>query len=396
MSVTNLPTVDVVLAVRNEARRIGESIESLLAQDYPQALVKIFVADNGSDDETVEVAGRYPVTVVRESKPGSAAARNNAIRSSKADLIAFFDGHCIANKRWINSMCARFEDLRVGGAQARIENAATDPRVIAYLENSGMNSYDHVVEDTVYGRHNVYPWILSGNCMYRRDVVERVGGFDEELPACEDVDLSWKVVLSGYLLVNCPEASVVHWNDDDWQKFVKKSWRQGRGSAVLAKRYLPHGARNAFQPSMIWHEGRDRSLVALKYWGGYRYESARIVAGRSKAARGGELPRVEGETRPAFPWTGQQQMSISPDAIYWFRDDSVSIIVHNPSRSRIVLDQSANLIWRQIAECASREQTIQVMIAKYRITRREAELDLDEFVDELKRSGMIAITRAEH
>ncbi|HUQ47159.1 MAG TPA: PqqD family peptide modification chaperone [Gemmatimonadaceae bacterium] len=394
MSVTNLPTVDVVLAVRNEARRIGESIESLLAQDYPQALVKIFVADNGSDDETVEVASRYAVTVVREHKPGSAAARNNAIRSSKADLIAFFDGHCIANKSWISSMCTRFEDQRVGGAQARIENTATDSRVIAYLESSSMNSYDHVLEDTVYGTHNVYPWILSGNCMFRRDIVERVGGFDEQLPACEDVDLSWKVVLSGYLLVNCPDASVVHWNDDDWQKFVKKSWRQGRGSAVLAKRYLPHGASNAFQPSMIWHKGRDRSMVALKYWGGYRYEAARIVAGRSKAARNEKLPRVAAETRPPFTWIDRQRMSISGDAVYWFRGESVSIIVHNPSRSRIVLDQSADLIWRQIAKGASREQTVQLLISKYRITRCDAEIDLDEFVDELAKSGVVVIDRS--
>jgi cellulose synthase/poly-beta-1,6-N-acetylglucosamine synthase-like glycosyltransferase len=393
MSVANLPTVDVVLAVRNEERRIGECIESLLAQDYPRALVKIFVADNGSDDATVEVASRYPVTVVREWKPGSAAARNHAIRDSKGDLIAFFDGHCIANRRWISSMCTLFEDQRVGGAQARIENAATDTRVIAYLQNSGMDTYDHVLEDTVYGTRNVYPWILSGNCMYRRDVVERIGGFDEKLPACEDVDLAWKVVLSGYLLVNCPEASVVHWNDDDWQKFVKKSWRQGRGSAVLAKRYLPHGARNAFQPSMIWHRGRDRSLVALKYWGGYRYESARIVAGQSTAARNGELPGVAPETRPAFPWTDRVQMSISPNAIYWFRDDSVSIVVHNPTRSRIVLDQSADVIWRQIAECASREETIQLLISNYRIKRRDAEMDLDDFVDELTTSGILETVR---
>lgn len=393
MSVSNLPTVDVVLAVRNEERRIGACIESLLAQDYPQALVNIYVADNGSGDSTVEVASRYPVTVVRERKPGSAAARNHAIRDGKADLIAFFDGHVIANKRWISSMCARFEDLRVGGAQARIENAATDARVIAYLESSGMNSYDHVLEDTVYGTHNVYPWILSGNCMYRRDVLERAGGFDEKLPACEDVDLAWKVVLSGYLLVNCPDASVVHWNDDDWQSFVKKSWRQGRGSAVLAKRYLPHGARNAFQPSMIWHKGRDRSLVALKYWGGYRYESARIAAGRSIAGRNGDLPHVAAETRPVFSWTDRLQMSIAADAIYWFRNDSVSIVVHNPSRSRIVLDQSADLIWRQIAICASREQTIQMLIARYRITRRDAETDLDEFVDELGKAGILEIAR---
>lgn len=394
MSVASRPTVDVVIAVRNEARRIGACIESLLAQDYPQALVKIYVADNGSSDDTVAVASRYPVTVVRESKPGSAAARNHAIHESKADLIVFFDGHCIANKQWISSMCTRFEDSRVGGAQACIENAATDPRVTAYLQSSGMDNYDHVLEDTVYGTHNVYPWILSGNCMYRRDVVESVGGFDEKLPACEDVDLAWKVVLSGYLLVNCPDASVVHWNDDDWQKFVRKSWRQGRGSAVLAKRYLPHGARNAFQPSMIWHKGRDRSLVALKYWGGYRYESARISAGRSKALRNTILPTVVPATRPWFRWTSEQRLQVSTDAIYWFRGPSISIAVHNPSRSRIVLDGSANLIWRHLADESSRDQTLRALSTEYGIKRSDAECDLDEFVSELESSGLVEFAGA--
>lgn len=225
--------------------------------------------------------------------------------------------------------------------------------------------------------------------MYRRDVVEKVGGFDEMLPACEDVDLAWKVVLSGYMLVNCADASVVHWNDDDWPKFVRKSWRQGRGSAVLARRYLPHGARNAFAPSMIWRKGRDRSLVALKYWGGYRYESARISTGRSAAARDTSLPQVSSETRPVFSWTDQQQMSISSDVVYWFRDDGVSIVVHNPSRSRIVLDESANFIWRQIARCASRDKTIRKLSEKYRISHKKAEADLDEFVDELMRAGIL-------
>jgi hypothetical protein len=88
-------------------------------------------------------------------------------------------------------------------------------------------------------------------------------------------------------------------------------------------------------------------------------------------------------------------MSISPDAIYWFRDDSVSIVVHNPTRSRIVLDQSADLIWRNIAECRSREQTIQMLVSKYRITRRDAETDLDEFVDELRRTGILDVTGRE-
>lgn len=386
-----LPTVDVIIAVRNEQRRIGSCLESLITQDYPAELINIFVVDNSSTDSTREVVREYPVHLLRESKSGSAAARNRAFAEGNGELIAYFDGHCIANPQWVSATAARFRDERVGGAQARIDYAATDPRVLGFIESSGLDSHDFVLDITVYGVHNVYPWMLSGNCMYRRSAVAAAGLFDEKLPACEDVDLAWKVVLSGYLLVDCPDASVVHWNDDNWQTFARKSWRQGRGSAVLARRYLRLGASNAFKPSMIWHRQRDRSLITLRYWGGYRYESARIRAGRSTALRQSRLPEVLPSTRPYFDWTGERRLQISTDVIYWPRGSSESIVIHNPTRSRIVLDGSANIIWRQIAVASSRVQTVGALVKEYGIQPDEAEEDIDDFVAELERTELIKI-----
>jgi len=394
-STAGLPTVDVILCVRNESRRIGSSIESLLAQDYPAHLMKIYVSDNGSSDATVDVVLGYPVELLQEPRRGSAAARNRAFAEGTGELVAFLDGHCIANPQWVTSIAAQFDDPRVGGVQACINNTATDPRVLSYLTERGMTNNDRVLKDTVYGAHNVYPWILSGNCMYRRSVVEKVGAFDDTLPACEDVDLAWKVVLAGYLLTYCPDASVVHWNDDDWKTFATKSWRQGRGSAVLAKRYLPHGARNAFEPAMIWGNGRDRSLIALRYWAGYRYESARLSSGRSSAAGGHSLPAIDPATRPAFSWTGSERLAVSTDAIYWLQSDSAAVVVHAPSRSRIVLDATANFIWRRIAIGSAREAVARDLAGHYRIGEEEAKKDLDELVSELLDLGILRSVRGQ-
>jgi hypothetical protein len=252
---------------------------------------------------------------------------------------------------------------------------------------------DIVLEDTVNAAHNIYPWILSGNCMYRRAVVTRADGFDRSLPACEDVDLAWKVVLSGYQLTHCDEASVVHWNDDDWGTFAKKSWRQGRGSAVLAKRYLPHGARNAFEPATIWGHGRDRSLIALRYWAGYRYESGRLSIGRSTASTG-LLPSIDPDTRRVFAWTSSENLRISPAVIYWSVGDSTSAIVHQPTKSRLVLDETANFIWRRIAARLSRDAVVSDMSRTYRIDTNDAGTDLDEFVDELLKIEILEFSHA--
>jgi len=376
------PAVDVIICARNEARRIASCIQSLIAQDYPEELVTIYVVDNGSSDGTTDIVRQFPVTLLEERKTGSAAARNRAFFEGSGDLVAFLDGHCVANTAWISAMASQFADLRVGGVQACINNTATDSRVLAYLTDSGMTSNDRVLEDTVQGKRNVYPWILSGNCMYRRSAVERVGGFDATLPACEDVDLAWKVVLSGYLLTYCGDASVVHYNDDDWGSFAKKSWRQGRGSAVLARRYLPHGAQNAFEPAMIWGNGRNRSLIALRYWAGYRYESAHMPGGKSSDADK-PLPTIDESTRRPFAWTDTESLSISTDAVYWLPSSTTTTIVHSPSRSRIVLDETANFIFRRLASGSARDAIARDVVTSYGISETEAVKDVDEFVGEL-------------
>jgi glycosyltransferase involved in cell wall biosynthesis len=97
------PTVDVIICARNEARRIGDCLDSLLAQDY-RGHVNIFVADNGSTDSTVEIVRKYPVTLINERERGSAAARNSALEKGSGKLVAFFDAHCIANSQWISAM----------------------------------------------------------------------------------------------------------------------------------------------------------------------------------------------------------------------------------------------------------------------------------------------------
>ena len=374
--------MDVIICVRNEARRIASCIESLIAQDYPEELVTIFVVDNGSSDGTEDIVRDFPVTLLEERMKGSAAARNRAFVEGSGHLVAFLDGHCVANNGWISAMATQFADLRIGGVQACINNTATDSRVLGYLTGSGMVDNDRVLEDTVQGMRNVYPWILSGNCMYRRNVLERVSGFDATLPACEDVDLAWKVVLSGYLLKYCGEASVIHYNDDDWGAFAKKSWRQGRGSAVLARRYLPHGARNAFEPAMIWGNGRNRSLIALRYWAGYRYETARL-SGKSLSAADKPLPTIDESTRRPFAWTETDSLSISTDVVYWLPSSTTTTIVHSPSRSRIVLDETANFIWRRLASGATRDAIARDIVTSYGINSTDAVNDVDEFVSEL-------------
>ena len=82
--------VSVVIPCYNQAHFLGEAIESVLAQSHPN--FEIVVVDDGSTDNTSEVAGRYPgVRLIRQENQGLAGARNTGIRRSNGSYLVFLD-----------------------------------------------------------------------------------------------------------------------------------------------------------------------------------------------------------------------------------------------------------------------------------------------------------------
>jgi glycosyltransferase involved in cell wall biosynthesis len=82
--------VSVVIPCHNQAHFLSEAIESVLAQTYPH--FEIVVVDDGSTDNTEEVASRYPgVRCIRQENQGLAEARNTGIRRSNGGYLVFLD-----------------------------------------------------------------------------------------------------------------------------------------------------------------------------------------------------------------------------------------------------------------------------------------------------------------
>ena len=386
----HVPTIDVIIPALNEERYLGACLESIAAQRYPLDAVTVYVVDNGSADATVSIAEGFAtnnlrVRVLRQPRRGPAASRNSAIREGTGELLALLDGHCIIDPDWLASLAERFSQPELGGCQATTVSRATSARVQRYLDASGELSNERILDDTVLGKRNLYPWILSGNSMYRRDAVQPLGGFDEGLRACEDVDLAWRVVLTGYQLAHEPKAVAVHYDTNSWWRFMKKGLGYGAGAAELARRYEPHGAKNKFTPAALFSASVDRSLSSLFYTLGYRIKSTKMRLGIDRAPTELSASPVANEFRPWFPWTTDGEMRVSDRTVYWFREGNVpeSVVVHVPTRTRLVLDSVANDIWRELARGSSRERTADAISSYYGIAAVTALADIDDFVDEL-------------
>lgn len=226
-----LPHVSVVVAAYNMKQTVGDCLDSLLAQRYPNDKVEFIVVDNASTDGTSGVLRAYEgrVRILHERKRGPAAARNAGLAVAQGDLVAFIDADCIADDEWLRNIVQPLDDVSVGIAGGAIH--ATWP--CNWVERFGEAIHDHRQSIEVFRP----PYAITMNWCSRLAVLERLNFFDERFQRTEDVDLSFRVVQAGYSLVFQPDAIVWHRNVRTLPALFKKGFQHGYYSVQAGKRH---------------------------------------------------------------------------------------------------------------------------------------------------------------
>ena len=175
--------VSVVIPTYNRADFLREAIASVLQQDYPD--VELIVVDDGSCDGTAAVVSGFgpAVQYLWQENRGVSAARNRGVAASTGDLIAFLDSDDLWLPRKISAQVAYFE--------AHVDAQACHTDEIWIRRGVRVN------ERRIHRKHGGWQFLASlrrclispSAVMMRRTLWDRLGGFDETLPACEDYDL---------------------------------------------------------------------------------------------------------------------------------------------------------------------------------------------------------------
>ena len=96
------PKISVVICAWNAAHCIKGILESLNKQTFTN--FEIVVANDGSTDNTAEIAKSYGARVINMEHLGLSAARNVGINNSKADVVAIIDADCYASPQWLKEI----------------------------------------------------------------------------------------------------------------------------------------------------------------------------------------------------------------------------------------------------------------------------------------------------
>ena len=182
---STMPLVSVIIPCYNQGHFLGEAICSALDQTYPR--VEIIVVDDGSADRTPEVARSYSgVRYVRQDNQGLSAARNAGFAFSRGEYVVFLDSDDRLRPEAVATNLAILDRER--------DAALCFGRTVQFHPDGRTNPAANWVGAEPYLdllRRN--PIICPGSAMYRRRVLDSVGGFDPSLNSAEDYDMYLRI-----------------------------------------------------------------------------------------------------------------------------------------------------------------------------------------------------------
>ena len=217
--------ISVVVTVRNEEKRIGDLLDSLVVQD---GSFEIVITDAYSDDRTRDIikeyAERYDAIHLYMKGGTRGVGRNYAVKKAEGEVVAFVDGDCIANPFWLKEIRRSLEDT---GAEVVAGKSIT----LGYAPFAELDR----VELTKSGFDVTFP---SCNLAYSRELFRSIRGFDPQFMTAEDIDLNFRAVSVGSTIVYNENAIIYAMARDTFMGFFKQAFWNGFGRKQLT---LKHG-----------------------------------------------------------------------------------------------------------------------------------------------------------
>jgi len=292
MNKSNAPPVSVIIPCHNAACYLGETIDSVLAQTFPA--FELIVVDDGSTDGTADIIDRYrrlDGRLICDSGPnrGVSAARNRGTDLASGRYLQYLDADDLLRP---HALHAKFEALESSGADIactdwqKLIESPPGRFVPGEIQLRKCDEVQPALEIAIFLEF----WSPPAALLYRRDIVDRVGGWNTNLPYVQDGRFLFDAVHCGGQFRHVPG--------------IGADYRIEHGRQSLSRRnpaaFMRDWAEDAFQVETIWRQEGELT-------------SARRVA---LLRRLGKTTRVLYELdRPAFWRVCRRILALDPNYI---------------------------------------------------------------------------------
>ena len=225
------PRVSVVIPALNEEEHIDKCLRSILEGSLPPEDVEIIVADGGSTDRTHEIitklADRHPNLRLIDN-PGRTAPTgfNAAIRTSHGDTICLDSAHGYLAGDYLELCLNKLDEGgfdAVGGSETVIaEEGNPQAKVCSAILDSRFGTGSAYRNATQEG-----PTTIPNAPVYRREVFEQIGLFDERLVRNQDNELASRLAAAGGKMWVLPGAKAFYYNRATVKGLLRQNFRNG-------------------------------------------------------------------------------------------------------------------------------------------------------------------------
>lgn len=231
------PAVSVIMPVLNEERHLRDSVRHILEQDYPGEL-EVVIALGPSGDRTDEIAAELVaedprVHTVPNPTGRTPAALNAAIKASRHPVVVRVDGHGMLSPDYIATavrLLAETGAANVGGIMhAEGENAWEDAVAAAMTSKVGVGNAAFHTGGVAAPADTVYLGV------FRREVLEQQGGYNEEFIRAQDWELNYRIREAGHLIWFSPDLKVSYRPRPNVRELAKQYRNYGRWRHVVAR-----------------------------------------------------------------------------------------------------------------------------------------------------------------
>lgn len=270
--------ISIVIRTLNEAKHLGELLDSIKHQETQNLDVEVILVDSGSTDKTLDIAQKHGCNIIHitREKFSFGKSLNLGIEGAKGEIIVMISGHCVPTAvTWLQALCQPLIKDEVEYAYGKQQGGAESH----YSECCIFSKY--YPEQSQIPQNGFY--CNNANSAIKRSAWEKYK-FDEELTGLEDMALAKLLVSVGKKVGYVAQASVFHYHNETWSGIRTRFERESIAlQSIMPQVHIRKRDLMRYIVSSIYFDWRKawrekvfcRNVVNIvlyrfyQYWGSY-------------------------------------------------------------------------------------------------------------------------------
>ncbi len=247
--------ISIILPIRNEAQTIRRCLQSVFAQDVLPGEMEVIVTDGMSSDETrqiIQELQKEHANLVMLDNPGKivSTGMNLAMQHAKGDIIIRVDGHCTIAPDYISRCVEHLSQDNVDGVGGPMETIGETPSArsiaIAMSSSSGVgnSAFRTTSGKTMLADTIPFP-------AYTREIIEKVGPYDEELVRNQDDEYNYRIRSAGGRLLLAADVHSRYYSRASLSQLWRQFFQYGFYKVRVLQKHPAQMSPRQFAPPLL-------------------------------------------------------------------------------------------------------------------------------------------------